>query len=135
MADSIISAQEFGYSDLNLKFKTHPEYGDILPLRDIEAVKGSIRNILNTRPGEKPFDPEFGCGLQDYLFEPNDTITRYQIAQEIERSLGRFEPRIKVTEIEVSATSDENGYNVFISGILINSQREIDVNLLIKRLN
>jgi phage baseplate assembly protein W len=135
MADSIISSQSFGYSDLDLRFKAHPEYGDILPLKDDEAVKGSIRNILNTRPGEKPFNPEFGCALDDYLFEPNDAITRYQIGKEVERSISRFEPRIKLQEIQVSDAPDDNSFAVYVSGVLINSQREIDINILIKRFN
>lgn len=129
---SIVSALKAEYSDFDLTLKPHPERGDIVPLKDLAAVKNSIKNILNTRPGERPFAPTFGCDLYNYLFEPDDIITRAAIRRAINDSLLTFEPRFKVNDIDLS-TDNNNTYNITISGIIINSQRDVDITLLIKR--
>jgi phage baseplate assembly protein W len=128
---SLVTAIESEYKDLDLSLKPHPERGDILPLRDVAAIKNAIKNILNTRPGEKPFNSNFGCNLFGFLFEPDDIITRAAIRKSIVDSLSAFEPRFTVTEVLVN--SADNAYNITISGTIINSQRDIDINLLIKR--
>jgi phage baseplate assembly protein W len=128
---SLVTALESEYRDLDLSLKPHPERGDIVPLRDVAAIKNAIKNIINTRPGEKPFNPNFGCGMFGFLFEPDDIITRSAIRNSIADSLSLFEPRFRVTEVLVS--SADNAYNITVSGTIINSQRSIDINLLIKR--
>lgn len=128
---SLVTSLESEYKDLDLSLKLHPERGDILPLRDVAAIKNAIKNILNTRPGEKPFDANFGCNLFGFLFEPDDIITRAAIRKSIVDSLTEFEPRFRITEVAIG--SADNSYNVTISGTIINSQRDIDINLLIKR--
>lgn len=121
------------YRDFDARLKLHPERGDILPLRDDAAVRNSITNIVNTSPGERPFNPYFGCNLKDLLFEPNDEITRNLIKECIRASIEEFEPRFEIGELEVSETQGGAAYSVLISGVIINSQRDVDINLLIKR--
>lgn len=134
MASTIISAQYSEYKDLDLRFKAHPLYGDVRPVKDDEAIKNSIRNIILTRRGEKPFNPDFGCGMEAYLFEPADAITKLKIGREIEFSISRLEPRVKLTEIRVVDNPDNNAYNITVVGSIVNSQREINLDLMIKRL-
>lgn len=130
---SLVTAINAEYKDLDLRLKTHPNHGDIVPVRDVAAVRNSIKNILNTRPGERPFNPNFGTNLHELLFEPNDSITRYMIEKTIRQSLEEFEPRFRLIEINISDDPDNNAYNIFLNGIIVNTQREIELNLLIKR--
>lgn len=70
-------------------------------------VRECICIILRTRPGERVMLPEFGCGLDRFLFEPNDTSTLRLIQEEIKRALTRWEPRIRLKDVEVSANPND----------------------------
>ena len=68
-----------------------------------DNVRENIRVILLTRPRERLLLPDFGCGLDRYLYEPNDPATRQRLREEIERALGRWEPRIRLESVTVAA--------------------------------
>src|SRR5438477_1234243 len=69
---------------------------------DEPNVRQSICIILRTRPGERLMRPEFGCGLDQYLFEPNSVSTLRLIQEEVKRSLNRWEPRIRLDDVRVA---------------------------------
>jgi len=71
-----------------------------------QNVRESIRLILLTEPGERIMREGFGCGLRQFLFEPNTVATRQLIRERITESIGRWEPRVKVQEVTVEADSD-----------------------------
>lgn len=66
-----------------------------------QNVRESIAIILRTKPGERVLLPSFGCGLDRYLFEPNNTATLRLIQEEIKRALTRWEPRIRLDDVMV----------------------------------
>jgi phage baseplate assembly protein W len=66
-----------------------------------DNVRESIRIILMTRQGERLFEPDFGAGLDRWLFEPNTVTTRQVIKDRIMKSLAQWEPRIAVAAVEV----------------------------------
>ena len=134
MTDSKVTSLSQGYRDLNLAFKTHPLYGDIRPLKDIEAIKASIRKIVMTRRGEIPFNPDFGCDIEGYLFEPMDAITSDNIGREIKYSINQHEPRVEILEIFVTGDESKNLYNVRITVKIVNKQENVDVDLQLERL-
>jgi phage baseplate assembly protein W len=134
MASSIITALKTGYKDLDLAFKTHPLYGDVRPVINVDAVKNSVKNIILTTPGEKPFDPTFGCSLRKYLFEPADAITKSLIRQEIEYSLQLHEPRIRVNEIIISEQPDNNTLAITLDITVVNTQQNVDLTIILERL-
>jgi hypothetical protein len=68
-----------------------------------DNVRESIRIVLMTRRGERLFEPEFGAGLDRWLFEPNTVTTRQVIKDRIMKSLIRWEPRIAVESVDVEA--------------------------------
>jgi uncharacterized protein len=68
-----------------------------------ENVRESIRLILMTEPRERLSLPEFGAGLARYLFEPNDTATRFLIQERIRETVARWEPRVRVESVAVEA--------------------------------
>ncbi len=70
---------------------------------DEEKIEESIWLILSTAPGERVMLPEFGCGLQELVFEPNSDLVRGAIAIEVQEALSRWEPRIDVVDVAVEA--------------------------------
>jgi hypothetical protein len=72
-----------------------------------QNVRESICIILRTRPGERVNLPEFGCGLDQFLFEPNTTSTLRLIQEEIKRALSRWEPRVRLDDVIVQADAAE----------------------------
>jgi phage baseplate assembly protein W len=70
-------------------------------------IQEAIRLILATAEGERPMRPDFGCRIHDYIFASPDPATRSRIAYEVRESLRRWEPRIDVTDVEVSPDPGE----------------------------
>jgi len=133
-AKSNITGVGVGYRDLNTSFKVHPLYGDVRPLTDLDAIKNSIKNILLTRKGEKPFNPRFGCNLKSYLFEPADPITKASMEREIRYSIGDQEPRVELKEVVINDDPDENAYYITITVMVLNQQQTTDVEIYLERL-
>ena len=84
----------------------------------------SIRNLILTVPGEKPFNPQIGCRVSALLFENFDSLTANSIKREIEYTVDRYEPRVKLREVEVEALDlDSHEFHVVIRydivGILV----------------
>ena len=71
-----------------------------------EKVRQAIYTLLDTDPGERVMRPDFGCGLRRYLMQPNNPATRAGIAREIEQSLTRWEPRVRLVDVAVTPTDD-----------------------------
>ena len=82
------------FKDINLSFKRHPVTNDVVAIRNEDAIKRSVKNIVFTILGEKPFDPTFGSVMNDSLFELSTNLSEISISDEIKSSLSRFEPRI-----------------------------------------
>ncbi|MDQ0079503.1 GPW/gp25 family protein [Arthrobacter oryzae] len=74
-----------------------------------EKVRQSIRLILGTRRGERVMRPDFGAGLEDFLFEPVSTTTNALIRHRVETALLQWEPRIDITEVTVVTTEPRSG--------------------------
>ena len=121
------------YKDLPLSFKLHPKYGDVRPLKDLDAIKSSIRNILLTRRGERPFNPKFGCNMHEYLFDFADDITIMSMKEEITYSL-ELEPRIRLINIDIKNLSEQNAFQITITCEITNEQVVGTFDLIIKRL-
>ena len=129
---SQISART-GFTDLDLRFKPHPNFGDIIPLQDVAAIRASVRNILLTRPGERPFQPTLGCSLHRYLFEPAGPITEAMMREIILNAMKNHEPRVFVRGLDISYQESLDGYNINLSLQIINTQQIIDVGLFLER--
>ena len=100
------------FKDLSVTFKKHPVTDDLVQVKDKAAIVQAIQGLLLTRKGERPFQPELGCGVQNMLFEPLDYASAGAIKQEIRETIGRYEPRVTVGKITCNPDFDNNGYNV-----------------------
>ena len=75
--------------------------GGIALAQHEQDIEESIRIILSTAKGERRMRPNFGCGIHDLVFHPNNATTWTLIADSVEEALGWWEPRIKVTDVDV----------------------------------
>ena len=99
------------FKDINLSFKRHPVTNDVLTISDEDAIKKSVKNIVFTILGEKPFDPNFGSVISDSLFELDTSLNQIRISDEITQSLLSYEPRISNVEVTASIYPDSNELN------------------------
>ena len=113
------------YKDLDLDFGLNSVTKDVNKLTDAEAVKRSVRNLINTNHYERFFRPELGSGLRGLLFEPVNEITTQFIKQKIIELLNFHEPRIRLTSVNVSNQLDRNAYSVRISFHIIGTQTPV----------
>jgi phage baseplate assembly protein W len=81
--------------------------GQIALVSGTDELEQAMYLVLATSPGERPMRPEFGCRLQDFVFAPADAATAAQVAAEVRASLVRWEPRITVEDVLVTADADE----------------------------
>jgi phage baseplate assembly protein W len=65
-----------------------------------DSIRDSIWIILATAPGERVMRPDFGCGIHQYVFAPDDGATVVQVTKEVREALMRWEPRIDVSDVE-----------------------------------
>ena len=104
-----------GFKDLSMTFHANPLHDDPIVLKNANAIARSIRNIVFTIPGEKFFEPSFGSRITESLFENIDDISATIIIDEIRESIGRFEPRALVLDVEAFPDYDNNGFDVTIT--------------------
>ncbi|MBT5122856.1 MAG: hypothetical protein HOM38_09055 [Euryarchaeota archaeon] len=101
-----------GYKDLSITFKSNPSTGDFGIVKNENAIKQAVRNLLLTDLGEKPFQPSVGSRIKGLLFEPWDVFSADEIKGEIRNCLSRLEPRIVVTRVGLQDDSDINAIAV-----------------------
>ena len=99
------------FKDINLSFKRHPVTNDVVVIRDEDAIKRSVKNIIFTILGEKPFEPDFGSVINQSLFDLNTNLNEIRISDEIKTSLDNYEPRINNVDVSVSVLPDTNEMN------------------------
>ncbi len=83
-------------------------HGQIELVGGAAEIEQAILMILRTSPGQRVMRPEFGCGLQDLVFMPNNSQTANQIRRTVRLSLGRWEPRIQDIEVDVQPDPDDD---------------------------
>ena len=118
------------FRDINLSFKRHPVTNDLVSIRDEDAIKRSVKNIIFTILGEKPFEPSFGSVINDALFDLDTNLNEIRIQDEITSSLSRFEPRIANIIVTVSVVPDTNEMNCTVQYDIVGLStppQEVDV--------
>jgi len=100
------------FVDLDAAFTLNPISRDVAVKTDDAAIRGALRNLINTKHYERPFQPDLGCQLVNLLFENMDPLTLILAERVIGESITKYEPRISLTNVSVSSQEDNN---VFIS--------------------
>tara|TARA_B100000925_G_scaffold269344_1_gene231072 strand:- start:170 stop:595 length:426 start_codon:yes stop_codon:yes gene_type:complete len=122
------------FKDLDLDFGLNSVTKDVNKLTDAEAIKRSVRNLINLNNYEKPFRPEIGSGIRGLLFEPMTELTSHFMQVKIAEILNQFEPRISVSNIIINNQEDKNAYSVSIHFLIKGTQEPVIVDTFLERL-
>ncbi len=122
------------YVDLDLDFTRHPVTNDVVKITDVEAVKRSVKNLINTQFYERPFHPELGCGVRDMLFENYTPMTGIFMRRKIEEVLSNYEPRASLTSIQVNEQMDRNAIDIVVNFYVLNLPNPVSVTTTLQRI-
>jgi phage baseplate assembly protein W len=103
-----------GFKDISAIFEVNPLNDDLIVLKNDNAIARSIRNLIFTNRGDKPFNPFLGSRVTEMLFDPMDQISSVSVRSEIERTINSFEPRVNLDKVTVTPNYDENQYDIVI---------------------
>lgn len=121
------------FSDFNFNFTKHPATMDVAMKYDEEAIKASVRNLVLTQNYERPFHSEIGSQIRGLLFEPATPMLNVMLKQAITDTINNFEPRVRLEEVQVVLSPNENLVNVSIYFTIINTTRPLQVDLILTR--
>ena len=122
------------YKDLNLDFSFNSATKDIQKITDVEAVKRSVRNLINLNHYEKPFHPEIGSNLRAMLFELMTPQMNHLISKQIQKLITNYEPRARLVQVATVPDFDRNAYNCKIFFYVINQPEPVTVETFLERL-
>lgn len=110
------------FKDISLSFQPHPVTGDLPVLKNERAIMRSVRNIVQTIPKEKFFNPNFGSDLRGLLFEQLDFAVADAISDQIITSVNNFEPRVENVGATVNPRPDQNELEVTVTYDIIGQE-------------
>ncbi len=123
------------YSDLDLFFGKKTSDNDISKVTDVEAVKRSIRNLVQLNTFDKPFHPEISGGVREMLFENMTPVVSAIIARQVEDVIDNFEPRARLVSVRALPDFDRNAYEVQVAFYVVNTPTElVDLTVMLERL-
>lgn len=127
------SNQKPYYSDFFTNFNVHPQNKRLVKYTNEESVKRSIRNLINTEKYDRLFQPEVGCRIRSFLFENMSEIVSNEIKSSIKETIEIYEPRARIVDIIVQANEARHAYDVYIYFQVINSDKELSINITLYR--
>ena len=121
-----------GFKDLAVSFNANPSTGDFGVVKNENAIKQSVRNLILTMFGERPFQRDIGSRVKALMFEPWDPFSVDAIKSEIFNCLSRLEPRIQVTGVGLRDDSDINSVHVSIDYKIVGEPVSQNVDFLLE---
>ena len=126
--------KEVVFSDVNVSFTPHPVTGKLPVLKNADAVKRAVRNLILTNFGERPYEPLYGGNVRAMLFEnTDDPLLDILIQSRIEAAIENFEPRAKVESVVVDVKPDSNALVIKIRFMVFNERFPVDLEVAIER--
>ena len=110
------------FKDISLSFKRHPVTNDILALTNEDAIKRSVRNLVETINEERFFNSLIGSHVRESLFEVPDNTIRATLRTQIENSILNFEPRVNLTDVIINHPNDTNDLEVTVAYDIIGQE-------------
>ena len=108
-----------GFKDLSASFQTNPLSNDLIALKNESAIARSVRNLVLTGQGERPFQPILGTGVSRLLFDNMDKLTAAAIRSELRTTIENYEPRVEINEILVEPDFERNAFHVTLQYFII----------------
>lgn len=119
------------YKDLPLDFTPHPVTGDIRPVTNDVAIRRSIRNLLLTSKGSKPFNPDYGSNIMNYLFTDMGGADLYSLQESLEETIKRHENRVTIQDIYVKQNNE--GIEIKLEYIIKNVGKRDSLSTTVRR--
>lgn len=120
------------FVDISLAFEPNPVTNDISVLTNERAITNSIKNLVQTAPGEVAFNYKVGSSVSEYLFDIVDEGTAGLIRNEVERSIMFNEPRVKLQNVVVEARPDQNEFSVTVSYEIVGYDQTFTVDFILE---
>ena len=121
------------YADLSFDFTANPQTGDVATVKDAVSVKRGIKNVLLTAPFERLYQPTFGSGIKNILFEPMSPLTEQRLSDACRDAIDAWEKRASVIDITVISEEEYNRYRVAIKFNINNSLITEQVDVFLNR--
>ena len=121
------------YKDFDTLFNIHPVTRKLNVLTNVDAVVRSVKNLVLTNKGERPYQPFLGCDVRNRLFELNDGFTEDEIVENIVEVIGEYEPRAELIDVIANVRPDQNAVDVSITFRVINQTGQTTINLLLEK--
>ena len=128
------NTQDKSYKDLDLDFGRNVVTNDVNKLTGVEAVKRSVRNLIQTNHFERPFHPELGGNVRALLFEPLNMFTAMNLEKKIAEVLLNFEPRAQINQVRAEPNVDQNSFFVSINFKVVGIPGVVTVETMLERL-
>jgi len=122
------------YSDFHKDLTLSPVSNDLALIKDEDAVKESIKNLILTDPGERPMQPRLGGGIRNLLFENMTPGVLKLIEDRIQTTIKTYEPRARLIDVTVTTTFDDNQVGVRIVFYVVNNQQPIELDVILERI-
>ena len=121
------------FKDLAISFDDNPNTNDFATVTNENAIKQSVRNLILTTFGERPFQPNLGSRVKGLLFEPFDVFLAEDLKAEINNTIERLEPRVRVVNVDVQLSEDENSIDVALEYNIVGQPQTQVVEFLLER--
>lgn len=128
-----MAQEEVYYNDLPLDV-TIASNGDLSTKINKEAIKQSVRMIIETARGSRIFLPSYGARIKSFLFEPFDEYTATRIGEELRESIENYEKRVSLLDINVGMDMSTTTYNIEVAYQIINTIQVERVKVTLEKL-
>ncbi len=108
-----------GFLDISASWQNNPLSNDLIGLKNENAIARSVRNLILTTQGERPFQPVLGSNVNNLLFDNMDKLTAAALKDEIRNTIENYEPRVEIEEIIVDPNFDNNEFNVTVQYYIV----------------
>ena len=122
------------YADLPFSFRVHPNTYDVRPIKDLNAIKQSVKNLVLSNFTDRPFQPHLGSNVTGLLFELADMGTAVAMREEIKRVLKEHEPRVTNVTVQISDNSDANAYQIKVGYLAVIANTYDETTLYLERI-
>jgi len=121
------------FSDIDMGFLPNPVSKDVSRKYDENSIKQSIKNLIMTKNFERPFRSDIGSQIMSLLFEPMTPLIRATIKKTISDTINLYEPRVRLLDVSVLLSPDNNGVYVTIVFSIVNTSTPVSVDLFLER--
>jgi len=121
------------YQDIDISFRKNPANRDVYILKDIEAVKRSVKLLIMTRFDERLFHPEIGSGVYSSLFDNFGAETRVLLEKSIREVINNYEPRARIITVNVREDIENHHLEISVYFYVINIEDPVSIKINLER--